>query len=337
VSFDDQDSSVEEDEGDGAEEDFGRLDAPKKRNEKEPETPAQAEGLFESFAQAAPQLMAEGKLEAKDVMMLGLFEKMMKRDAKLESRRDLDEDSGVEDDEKDGAEEDFVRPGAPKGRNKRKPEAPAHAEGLFESFAQAVPQLMAEGKLETKDLMMLSLVESMMNSDARVEARRDSSEGEDDSEGEAVDRSRRGLRQYNDSNQIAMDIKVHPARIIREFERAPALSLRLKSGVPWTPEDVRKIGNWLKAIAEIRKVASQQHARGRSARRWVERQAAARWQAEGQGQGQVEGRLVQRAVPLRKRCMFSEPPASLNFLTRQSTVASRPLTHVTLTKLGADS
>ena len=104
--------------------------------------------------------------------------------------------------------------------------------------------------------MMLSLVEKMMKSDVKVEARRYANEEEDDSEGKTVDRSLRGLRQVNDLNQIAMDIKVHPTRIIREFERAPALSLRLKSGVPWSPEDVRKIGNWLEAIAEIRKLAS---------------------------------------------------------------------------------
>ena len=50
-----------------------------------------------------------------------------------------DQDSSVEDDEEDGAEEEFVRPGAPKERNKRKSEAPAHAEGLFEVLLRRLP------------------------------------------------------------------------------------------------------------------------------------------------------------------------------------------------------
>ena len=165
------------------------------------------------------------------------------------------QDSSVEDDEEDGAEDDFVRPCVPKKKSRRKPGAPAQAEGLFESFAQAAPQLMAEGKLEEKDLRMLSLVEKVMKRDAKVEARQDSNEDEDDSEGETVDRWLRGLRRVDDSNQIAIDTKVHPTRIIEGFELASALSLGLKPGVPWTLQDVRKIGNWLKAIAEIRKRA----------------------------------------------------------------------------------
>jgi hypothetical protein len=104
-----------------------------------------------------------------------------------------DQDSSVEEDWEDSAEKDFVLPGAPKERSKKKPEAPAQAEGLFESFAQSAPQLMAESKLESKDLMMLSLFEKMMKRDAKVDARRDSNEDGDDSEGETVDRSRRGL------------------------------------------------------------------------------------------------------------------------------------------------
>ena len=41
-----------------------------------------------------------------------------------------------------------------------------------------------------------------------------------------------------------MDIKVNPTRIIKDFERASALSLGVKPGMPWTLQDVRKIGNW---------------------------------------------------------------------------------------------
>jgi len=103
---------------------------------------------------------------------------------------------------------------------------------------------MAEGKLEAKDFMMLGLFEKMMRRDAKLESKRDLDEEEGDSDGEDLDRSRRGLRQVNDLNQIALDIKVHPTRIIKEFERASALSLGVKPGMPWTLQDVRKIGNW---------------------------------------------------------------------------------------------
>ena len=52
------------------------------------------------------------------------------------------------------------------------------------------------------------------------------------------------MRQVNDLNQIALDIKVHPTRIIKEFERASELSLGVKPGMPWTLRDVQKVGNW---------------------------------------------------------------------------------------------
>ena len=76
---------------------------------------------------------------------------------------------------------------------------------------------MAEGKLEAKDFMMLGLFEKMMSRDAKLESKRNLDEDEGDSDGEDLDRSRRGLRQVNDLNQIALDIKVHPTRIIKEF------------------------------------------------------------------------------------------------------------------------
>ena len=55
-----------------------------------------------------------------------------------------DQNSNVEEDEEDGAEEDSV----PRRRLWLSP-APFLAEGLFESFAQTAPQLVAEGSLRT--------------------------------------------------------------------------------------------------------------------------------------------------------------------------------------------
>ena len=50
---------------------------------------------------------------------------------------------------------------------------------------------MAEGKLEAKDLMMLGLFEKMMKPDVR--SKRDADKGENDSDGETLDRSRMGF------------------------------------------------------------------------------------------------------------------------------------------------
>ena len=142
------------------------------------------------------------------------------------------QDSSLEDDAEDDVQEEFVRPGAPKEKARKRPDVAPRADGLFESFAQAAPQLMAEGKLEAKDFMMLGLFEKMMRRDAKSESKRDLDEEEGDSDGEDLDRSRRVLWQVNDFSQIALDIKVHPTRIIKEFERTSALSLGVKPGMP---------------------------------------------------------------------------------------------------------
>ena len=141
----------------------------------------------------------------------------------------------------------FLPPGVPAGgpaggRPKKAKDVP-----LLEKLSDMLPTMMAQGELSAKDLVYFSLLSELVGKKKQKSAATLSGDSDSD-DLDVEEHRRRGLRQFNDIEEIKKEIRLHSRRLVKAFEKEAREAVGVEPGMPWTMQDYRKACNFGKHV-----------------------------------------------------------------------------------------